>query len=343
MTELAERKRLISEIDEAVAGGARQAAACKAINLLPRTLSRWRLNQRGDKRKITIKNPPNKLTDAEQNEIIQICCSPEYRDMSPNEIVPKMAENGLYIASEASFYRILKKNQLVSQKSQKSGGSKKPKTLVASGPNQVWSWDITYLCSTVKGLYHYLYLVTDIWSRKIMGWEIHDSQSAELAAELMKRLCNEHSVNQLNLHSDNGSPMKGATMLATLQRLGVTPSFSRPGVSNDNAYSESLFKTLKYRPGYPQQFSSIEEAREWTLKFVLWYNTMHMHSGIKYVTPDQRHFGLDKKILETRNKTYLAARQRQPLRWTRSTRNWQWEEKIYLNPENNDLKIDKVA
>lgn len=340
---MAERERIISGIAEAVANGAGKLAACASIHVQTRTLLRWQGNISGDRRKLIVKTPGNKLTDAEQREIIRVCCSNEYKDMAPNEIVPKMAEKGQYIASEATFYRVLKSNHIAPLKKRKSARRRKPKALVATGPNQVWSWDITYLCSPVKGLYYYLYLVTDIWSRKIMGWEVHEFESAELAADLMKRLCRENCVDELNLHSDNGSPMKGATMLATLQRLGVIPSFSRPSVSNDNPYSESLFKTLKYCAGYPKQFSSLEDARNWIQDFVCWYNEVHMHSGIKYVTPDQRHSGQDKKILAERHKTYIAARHKNPHRWSRNTRNWVWEEKVYLNPEKDDLTMDKAA
>lgn len=191
----------------------------------------------------------------------------------------------------------------------------KPKGCLASGPSQVWSWDITYLATPVAGLFYRLYLVMDIYSRKIVGWEIHERETAEQAALLIKKACWAEGVaaHGLVLHSDNGAPMKGDTMLATLQRLGIMPSFSRPSVSNDNPYSESLFGTLKYTPSYPSQaFASLDAARGWVNDFVRWYNHEHRHSGIRFVTPVQRHLGLDKAILAARKGVYEAAKQKQP-------------------------------
>ena len=215
--------------------------------------------------------------------------------------------------------------------------------LKADGPDQVWSWDITYLLSDIKGKYYYLYMFEDVWSRAIMGWEIHENETSELASELMNRLAVEKNIEGIKLHSDNGSPMKGATMLATLQRLGVVPSFSRPSVSNDNPYSESLFKTLKYSAGYPKSFSTIEDARKWVEGFVDWYNNEHRHSRIKYVTPMQRHSGEDKLILEKRKKTYKKAKAKNPGRWSGKTRDWDWIETVKLNPENKLNQVHKAA
>jgi transposase InsO family protein len=253
-----------------------------------------------------------------------------------------MAETGRFIASEASFYRILKSEGMVKKSSsRKTSRRKKPRELTASGPCQVWSWDITYLRSPVKGLHYYLYLIQDVWSRAIVGWAVHETESAEHAAELMKKISTTMEITGVKLHADNGGPMKGATMLATLQRLGVMPSFSRPGVSNDNPFSESLFKTLKYRAGYPEFFASIEHAQEWVTGFVEWYNNMHLHSGIKFVTPMQRHSGEDVAILERRTLTYQKARARNPIRWGGGIRNWTRPMTVVLNPTaSEDFKMD---
>ena len=186
--------------------------------------------------------------------IIAVSTSPRFRDLSASQIVPILADAGVYIASEASFYRVLRENKLLVHRNKaKPSVNSKPKEYVVTGPNQVWSWDITYLRSSVRGTFYYLYLVVDIWSRMIVGWAVHEEESAELASALIVEACLRHGVDseKLTLHSDNGGPMKGATMLATLQWLGIVPSFSRPSVSDDNAYSEALFKTLKYRPEYP--------------------------------------------------------------------------------------------
>ncbi|VAW51319.1 Mobile element protein [hydrothermal vent metagenome] len=204
--------------------------------------------------------------------------------------VPKLADEGRYLASESTFYRVLKAEKQLQhrQKSKPVRQVKKPRALTATGANQLYCWDITYLPTQVLGLFFYLYLVMDIYSRKIVGWQIYERESSALAADLMTDICQRESVkpNQVILHSDNGSPMKGATMQATLQALGVVPSFSRLSVSNDNPYSESLFRTLKYRPEYPENaFGDLSAARIWVKGFVGWYNDEHLHSSIKFITP----------------------------------------------------------
>jgi transposase InsO family protein len=176
----------------------------------------------------------------------------------------------------------------------------------------------------------------DIFSRKIVGWQVYEGESSELASEVMRDICERENIarGQVVLHSDNGSPMKGATMLATLQALGVMPSFSRPAVSNDNPFSESIFKTMKYRPTYPQRpFENLLGARQWVGTFVHWYNEEHRHSAIGFVTPAQRHAGLDTALLSKRVEVYEAARQRHPERWSGATRNWQPVMIVHLNPE----------
>ena len=179
-------------------------------------------------------------------------------------------------------------------------------------------------------------MVLDVYSRKIVGHEVQIAESAELASLLLRKasLAEGLAGRPVILHSDNGSAMKGATMLATLEKLGIMPSFSRPRVSNDNAYAESLFRTCKYRPNYPSEpFASIEQAREWTLKFVLWYNHQHKHSGLKFVTPAQRHDGRDTAILLRREEVYADAKQRHPERWSGTTRDWTLKDEVWLNPE----------
>ena len=267
-----------------------------------------------------------------------MCNEPQYAHLPPNKIVPLLADKGVYIASEATFYRVLKEaKQLahrLNSRPRKLVG--KPRALVATGPNQIYCWDITYLPTTVKGIFYYLYLVMDIYSRKIVGWQVHDRESSHLAADLMTDICLREHVgrDQIILHSDNGSPMKGATMLATLQQLGVIPSFSRPSVSNDNPYSESLFRTLKYRPEYPETpFDNLVLARDWVAGFVRWYNDEHLHSGIKFVTPSQRHTGKDVEILAQRQRIYQAAKMKHPERWSRDIKDWSLVTEVHLNPE----------
>ncbi len=335
MTALKDRQEMMNLIDEAMQSGAQKSKSCKTLEIPIRTLGRWENDHIGDKR-IFVKNiPSNKLKQKEIDKIISVCCSERFKDLTPNEIVPILAEEGVYLASESTYYRILRQKDLLSHRSESKPAKNrhKPDELKATGPDQIWSWDITYLLSGIKGKYYYLYMIEDIWSRTIRGYEIYDKESSEYAAELVTRICRENNIDGVRLHSDNGSPMKGATMLATLQKLGIAPSFSRPSVSNDNPYSESLFKTLKYSAGYPRSFNSIEEARKWVSNFVDWYNNEHRHSGIKFVTPMQRHYGEDKVLLEKRKETYKQAQQKNPGRWSKNIRNWDWIEDVYLNPD----------
>ncbi len=267
-----------------------------------RTLQRWKF-QLENGRKGPQTPPSNALSLQERAHVLSVANSAEFADLSPWQIVPRLADRGEYLASESSFYRILKAaNCLAPRSRSKPKQRQKPEALIAVRPNQVWSWDITYLKTRIQGMFFYLYLPMDIFSRKIVYWEVHESESAELASGMMAKACEVQTIEpgQIKLHSDNGGPMKGATMLATLQRLGVAPSFSRPSVSNDNPYLESFFKTLKYCPSYPTNgcFDSIEVTREWVEKFVYWYNHVHLHSGINWVTPDSRHENRDQAILK---------------------------------------------
>jgi len=290
--------------------------------------------------------PANKLTEAERRRVLEVVNSPEHRDRSPKQIVPSLADQGVYIASESTMYRILRETgQLVHRAASKPPARRRPDELVATAPNQVWSWDITYLKSPILGSFFYLYLAVDIFSRKIVAAEVHKTEDSGRAAEMITGACVAEGIDpgQLALHSDNGSPMKGATLLATLQQLGVMPSFSRPRVSDDNPFSEALFRTAKYRPEYPSRpFESLEAAREWVLWFVEWYNHEHLHSGIRFVTPAQRHAGVDVEILARRHAVYEAARDRNPERWSGRTRNWSRIEAVHLNPP-HDIPAAEAA
>ena len=287
MTSLAERSQIIQLVSEAVTSGARQSRACSVISLSPRTLQRWQLDPVcGDQRPDRVQEPKNRLSELERKRLLSVVNSDEYGSLPPSQIVPRLADKGQYIASESTIYRILKvEEQLVHRGvARPSQKRHKPRALIATAPNQLFSWDITYLPTRIMGRYFYLYLFMDIFSRKIVGWQIYDVESSDLAAEVMRDICAREGIapNQVILHSDNGSPMKGATMLATLQVLGVMPSFSRPKVSNDNPYSEALFKTLKYRPAYPlKPFEDLPAARQWVSTFVYWYNNEHRHSAMR--------------------------------------------------------------
>jgi len=300
-----------------------------------RTVERWRKNPAGDLRRGPKTKPGNKLSDEERRAVVQVCCSKEFVDKSPRQIVPLLADQGLYVASESTFYRLLKSKALLTHRDKSHAPHHtKPQELIAHAPNQIWSWDITYLRSNVLGMFFYLYLVVDIFSRKIIAWEVADFEGADIATLMIKKACLKEGVqkNTLFIHTDNGGPMKAATMLSTLRKLGIMPSFSRPHVSDDNAYSEALFKTLKYRPWYPDKpFTSIEEASTWVEHFVKWYNTEHLHSGISFVTPNDRHQGKDVLILERRKAVYELARKQNPNRWSDRTRLWGRAEVVALN------------
>jgi putative transposase len=345
MTTHEERKQVIVLLNESLTAGARQAQACEVLGLSERTLQRWQTGDvvQADQRPLRDYQPPHKLTEIERAEVLAVANSDEFGHLPPSQIVPRLADQGRFIASESTFYRLLRaENQLGHRRSERPAQSRtKPRAVCATAPNQLYSWDITYLPSAIRGQFFYLYLFMDIFSRKIVGWQVYEEESSTLAGDVLRDLCRREGIQskQLILHSDNGSPMKGATMLATLQQLGVMPSLSRPAVSNDNPYSESLFKTLKYRPTYPlKPFAELTDARDWVNSLVEWYNHEHRHSAIRFVTPAQRHEGLDENLLLKRKAVYEAARTQNPLRWSGNTRNWQRIHEVHLNPDQADIR-----
>ena len=328
---------ILELLDSATAAGARLEAACARLGISARTIQRWRKPATAEDRRCGPRtSPANRLSHPERERVLATVNSEEFRDLSPNQIVPMLADRGLYVASESTFYRILREERLLTHRGKARAPKKREKPqLRATRPNQVWSWDITYLKSPVRGQFLYLYMVVDVFSRRIVGWDVHEQEASELAAKLLQKAFEEAGrPSGLRTHSDNGAPMKGSTLLATLQALGVVPSFSRPSVSNDNPFSEALFRTLKYRPTFPDAaFASLEAARSWVGAFVRWYNSEHRHSGIRFVTPDERHFGREQAILRRRHATYERARKRRPDRWTGPTRNWTPAGAVRLNPE----------
>lgn len=337
-----DRAEAIKLIAEAKESGASEKKACNELGISLRTIQRWRElgAPKEDQRPLAKRPvPANKLTESEVKLGLEVANQPEFRSLPPSQIVPMLSDRGIYIMSESSFYRYLKANNMQHHR----GRSKKPNpkpisTHSATAPNQVWMWDITWLAGPVKGQHYYLYLILDLFSRKIVGWEVWPEESAENSSILIRKAVlaeNRFTLTEpLVLHSDNGSPMKGSTMLETLYTLGIIPSRSRPRVSNDNPYAESIFRTCKYRPTFPTGgFSDINEARKWVKEFVNWYNYEHHHSGLKFVTPDQRHKGLDKQIFGNRIRVYEQAKARHPERWTGTTRNWSLDEEVWLNPE----------
>lgn len=331
-------------IDEAVAAGARQAVACEELGLSERTLQRWRWQPEDGRAGAQRPVPRNKLSDSERQAVLQAANRPDCASLTPHQIVPKLADEGIYLASESTFYRVLK----AAGQAHRRGRSRAPKarpltTHRATGANQVWCWDITWLPTTVKGRFFYWYMMKDIYSRKLVANEVHAEECSEHAARLLRRGClrEQTAGKPLVLHSDNGAAMKGLTLKATMGELGVVPSYSRPRVSNDNAYAEALFRTAKYCPLWPERpFETIEQARAWVLRFVAWYNNEHRHSALKYVTPSQRHCGFDRTLHARRIELYEAARRRRPERWARTCRNWHLADTVYLNPERERSMTD---
>lgn len=330
---------ILALLAEAEAGGAGLQRACGVVGVSLRTIQRWRTRPDGDDRRCGPRRElPNALSAAERERAVAVMREPRYAGLSPKQLVPRLADEGRYLASESTLYRLQHRYGLrdPARVVQRTHVTRASRVHRASGPNQVWSWDITWLPTTVRGRYFYLYLVMDVWSRRIVGWAIWNQECAEHAAELIRRICDESAIDPkgLVLHSDNGAPMRGATMLSTLRWLGVVPSFSRPHVSDDNPYSEALFRTLKHTPAYPRMpFASVEQARAWVARFVAWYNREHHHSGIRYITPDERHFGREHEVLASRRALYERARRKHPARWSRGIRDWTPIGNVVLNPE----------
>lgn len=333
-------------IQEANRNGARLQVACEELNINVRTYQRWvadggvKVDERPTAKR---KKPKNKLSLEEKDEIIAIVNQDEFADLPPTQIVPKLADQGIYLASESTFYRVLREEKMQNHR----GRSQKPKRRIpeshlATAPNQVWTWDITWLGGPIRGLYYRLYLILDLFSRKIVGWEVWATEEAKYAEDLVKKAVMSEKIQgaPLVLHSDNGSPMKAATFLGLLEKLGIQSSFSRPRVSNDNPYSEAMFRTLKYRPNYPNKgFATLEEARQWAGEFVHWYNEIHLHSGLKFVTPVECHTGAHVDILKQREKVYQEARIKHPERWVGNTRDWTPNEQVALNPMRVDENV----
>lgn len=344
-----DRRYALELINEAVLSGARRHKACAELGLSIRTVQRWQHSKEDGRLTSERSAPANQLSEEERQAILDTANSPEFASVPPHQIVPRLADQGVYLASESTFYRVLRE----AGQQQSRGRARKPSrravtTHGTDGPNQLWCWDITWLPSAVKGKYFYWYMMKDIYSRKLVANEVHDTEAAELAAALLTRGCLREGIagKPLTLHSDNGSAMKGSTMLATMQNLGVVPSFSRPRVSNDNAHAETLFRTAKYCPQWPNKpFETLGAARAWVQRFVDWYNQVHRHSGLNYVTPEQRHRGEADQLLENRKVVYAAARQRNPERWSGDIRDWTLDPWVWLNPEREEVKADilKVA
>ena len=344
MTGLEDRQSLSRDIGVAHAAGARLHLACEIAGIDVRTLQRWKAREGlalGDGRPQAVRPlPGHALSGAERAELVRVANEPRFAAVPPARIVPMLADEGVYLGSESSLARVLRDEGQNSHRgrAKKPRAVRPPTTHVATAPRQVWCWDMTYLPAAVIGLWFHLYLILDLYSRKVIGWEVHATDDAHHAAHLVRRTALAEGIASMLtkpvLHGDNGSTLKATTVLAMLYWLGVKPSYSRPRVSDDNAFAESLFRTAKYHPEFPAKgFADLDAARTWAAEFVRWYNDEHRHSGIRYVTPGQRHCGADQAILAARHELYRQARERNPARWSGTTRDWTPIGAVTLNPE----------
>lgn len=348
MIGLEDRLALARDIHIAHGAGARLRLACEVAGIDQRTLQRWKAHQglvAGDARPQAVRPPPSHaLSATERLRLLQVANEPRFAAVPPARIVPMLADEGVYLASESSFVRVLRQQGQNAHRGRAKAprAVRPPTTHVAMAPRQVWCWDMTYLPAAVLGRWFHLYLILDLYSRKIVGWEVHDSDDSAHAVHLVRRTALAEGIASMAvkpvLHGDNGSTLKATTVLAMLNWLGVQPSYSRPRVSDDNAYAESLFRTAKYRPEFPAKgFATLDHARAWAAGFVRWYNFEHRHSGIRYITPAQRHAGEDHAILQARDDLYIRARELNPARWSGRTRNWTPIGAVTLNPERDSV------
>ena len=297
-----------------------ERTTCLFLGITLRSVQNWRRYGFVDRRKGSARHVEHRLTDKEEQEFYQIANSKRFRDMTPAQIVATLASERMYVASVSTLYRILRKRKALEHRRE----SKKPRThrpartYNVTAPDQVYTWDITWIKTDVRGIFLYAYTIIDLYDRSIVGWAIEKTESDEHATRLFRRLVRDRNVLPEIVHADNGHPMRGVTLAVFLDSLMISRSHSRPRCSNDNAHIESYHKTMKYTVGYPKVFTSIDHARSWYADFVHWYNTAHLHSALGYVTPHQRRTGEADQIYATRNEIIARARERNPLRWRRN-------------------------
>ncbi len=306
------------EATEKLAPDVGAAAACRAMGVSRATLYRRRNPSRRNKSERTIPRQPRALKAEERRKVLDLLHSPRFVDKPPAAVYANLLDEGKYHCSVRTMYRILHDNDEVRERRNqlRHPNYKKPE-LLASGPNQVWSWDITKLLGPTKWTYYHLYVMLDICSRYTVGWMLASRESGDLAKRLIRESVERQQVNrdQLVIHSDRGPAMKSHTVAQLMGALGVTKSHSRPHVSNDNPFSESQFKTLKYRPGFPDRFGSQQDALGFCDGFFHWYNDEHYHSGLGMLTPASVHYGHAVEVLQQRSKTLDAAYAAHPERF----------------------------
>jgi putative transposase len=264
--------------------------------------------------------PGRSLCDTEKEHVLEVLHSERFADIAPQEVYATLLDEGIYLCSVRTMYRILEENKEVRERRNQARHVEYAKPeLLARCPNELWSWDITKLKGPVKWSYFHLYVIIDVFSRYVVGWMVADRESAELAKRLISETIDKQEADptRLTIHADRGSSMKSKCVALMLSDLGVTKTHSRPQVSNDNPFSESQFKTMKYRPEFPTRFGSIQDARAFGVDFFNWYNTEHHHSGIALLTPEMVHYGLDEEVTANRNVTLARAYRLHPERFVR--------------------------
>jgi putative transposase len=294
------------------------AAACKSLDIARPTYYR-RLGAR-DEQASSRPAPPRALGAAERQEILDVLHTDRFVDKAPVEVYASLLDEGVYHCSVRTMYRILEEaGEVRERRDQVRQPHYKAPELLATAPNQVWSWDITKLLGPVKWAYFYLYVILDIFSRYVVGWMIAQHESSVLAQRLIGETCEKQNVQpgQLTIHADRGASMKSKPVALLLADLGVTKTHSRPHVSDDNPYSESQFKTLKYRPDFPDRFGSIQDARSFCQGFFPWYNCEHRHSGIGLLTPEMVHYGKAETVISQRRIVLASAFEAYPERFVR--------------------------
>jgi putative transposase len=255
-------------------------------------------------------SPPRKLAAPERAAVLEVLHETRFVDLAPPQVFAQLLDEECFLCSERTMYRILEENHEVRERRDQLRHPQYPAPeLLATAPNRVWSWDITKLLGPAKWTYFYLYVILDIFSRYVVGWMVAHQESAALAKKLIEQSCTRQGIvaGQLTLHADRGSSMKSKPVALLLSDLGVTKTHSRPYVSNDNPFSEAQFKTMKYRPDFPERFGSIQDSRSFGHVFFPWYNTEHRHSGLGMLTPHEVHYGLAEKRLEARARVLAAA------------------------------------
>lgn len=316
--------------------------ACESLSIPRSTFYRHVSQKKPEVRQRCL--PPLALSGEERQQVVAVCHLERFWDSAPHQIYVTLLDEGLYYCSVSTMYRILHEHKEIKERrSQVNRPHYEKPELLATGPNQVWSWDITKLKGPVKWTYFYLYVILDIFSRYVVGWMIAHREQAALAKRLIKDTCQKQNISagELTVHADRGSSMTSKTVAYLLADLGVTKTHSRPHVSNDNPYSESQFKTLKYCPEFPQRFGSIQDARSFCRTFFTWYNTVHKHSGIGFMTPEQVHYGLAQEVIAHRAEVLDSAFERHPKRFKgKRPKPFFLPEAVWINKPNNESETD---